>query len=238
MRSSLPAFGLALVVFVTSGVARAQLGLPLDAIFRDYARPDPARPGVRVIDLDRGDVPVYAREPILNAASTSAAEATSLVSNRTGLSSDPQHGTQISFATRDGKAYLWYPGNQVVLQGEWRTDTRRVEIKLQGQLVKVRNESSVCYRYGANTFNPATRQAGAWNCLPVLPGRSFFRESRTGDVFGLSKNSSPPFVLSREAATIAALLTRISGRKKTGELSPMFMKLTAWTPKTGKRSND
>ena len=50
----------------------------------------------------------------------------------------------------DGKAYLWYPGNQRIVVGEWKT-----QADPRGQ-----SYTQLCYRYGPNTYNPVTRSRG------------------------------------------------------------------------------
>ena len=188
--------------------AQAQvLGMSLDSLYAGYARPDATRPGVYVIDLDRGDIPVYARERILGIKSVPAAEARSALASQTGLSYDPQHGTQVSYATKNGSTYLWYPGNQVVVAGNWRVQSRQIEIKVDGRVVRQRDDSSVCYQYGPGSYNPVTRRSGAEVCIPFVSRAQFFRETQAGDVFALT-SGSPPFVLGREPTTLAELLAR------------------------------
>lgn len=110
-------------------------------------------------------------EPILHAA----------LAGTTSVSYTGAHGTQVSYYAPDGRIYLWYPGNTVVLKGEW----------------KALKPSKLCFKYGANTYNPyANQPGGQWVCRPLqllLFGQGA-SEDRKGDVFGLAKRATPPFV--------------------------------------------
>ncbi|MCA3595071.1 MAG: hypothetical protein IOC59_02480 [Methylobacterium sp.] len=104
----------------------------------------------------------------------------SAMSGVTSVSYSGQHGTQVSYYAPDGAIYLWYPGNAVVLKGEW----------------KALKPAKICYKYGERTYNPhAFQPGGQWACQPVQL-LSFGRaaEERKGDVFGLARRTAPPFV--------------------------------------------
>ena len=99
------------------------------------------------------------------------------------------HGTQVSYARSDGAVFLWYPGNSVVLQGEWET-----------------RSGSVCFRYGTNTYNPATRRpGGSWSCMLASQLDRATVELAYGDMFGLAKRVAVPFVLPGVKTTFAEL---------------------------------
>lgn len=101
--------------------------------------------------------------------------------NVTYLSYSEQHGVQIEYLAEDGGAHLWYPGNRRVVSGEWEV---------------VLNE--ICYRYGANTYNPATLQRGGrWNCrfVGAEAGRNIAEIA--GDPFALGNRRAVPYVLQR-----------------------------------------
>lgn len=101
--------------------------------------------------------------------------------NATYLSYSKQHGMQIVYLAEDGGAYLWYPGNIHVVNGEW-------EVVLD----------EICYRYGANTYNPVTRQRGGrWNCRFVGLDASLNIAEVAGDPFSLSSREVVPYVLQR-----------------------------------------
>lgn len=104
----------------------------------------------------------------------------SAMSGVTSVSYSGPHGTQVSYYAPDGKSYLWYPGNAVVLKGEW----------------KAVKPAKMCYKDGENAYNPyAFQPGGQWICQPLILlviGQP--TEERKGDVFGLARRSAPPFV--------------------------------------------
>ena len=88
---------------------------------------------------------------LLLAALATPASAAPKLSNRTMMTYDPGHGTQVEYFDGSGRNYLWYPGNTGVVPGRW---------KLEG--------GNLCFRYGANTYNPQTNQSGGnWECQPT-----------------------------------------------------------------------
>lgn len=98
-----------------------------------------------------------------------------------------QHGTQIEYLDPDGGAHLWYPGNRIVLHGEWKIDS-------------VGTGSGICYRYGANTYNPATGQSGgSWQCSNAHNSEFFVVDRVTGDPFQLRSADAVPSILEKEA---------------------------------------
>jgi hypothetical protein len=146
------------------------------------------------------DYEAYARDPAAMTRSLVAA----YIADRTRMVYGPGHGTQISYSKPDGTTYLWYPGNQIVLRGEWMT--KEVTGPLRGREQTV---VSLCYKYGANTYNPVTGATGGdWTCLPAGIWLKDVVETRSGDVFGLSRSATPPFVLPREKTTLQALQQR------------------------------
>lgn len=130
--------------------------------------------------------------------SLSSDEIRQYYSDRTIMHFDPIHGTQVEYLDPDGTSYLWYPGNKVALRGYWSVEHAFSEKKL-------------CYRYGANTYNPATRQSGgSKECEDLSVTVFFMTEIVPGDRFGL-KSSRIPFVLEKSQTTIRAL-TEKAGR--------------------------
>ncbi|WP_143145772.1 hypothetical protein [Devosia enhydra] len=135
---------------------------------------------------------------LLFGLSSFPALAQSSLVNKTQLFFGPGHGTQVEYLAKGGTSYLWYPGNRVILRGDWKTEGNRI-----------------CFRYGANTYNPVTGQRGAtWSCQLLSEHRRFMTESRTGDVLGLAGRDKPPFTLDSRQVTLAALITAVeTGRK-------------------------
>jgi len=96
-------------------------------------------------------------------------------SNKTVLFYDSSHGNQIEYYDPSGRAFLWYPGNRVIVPGEWRVD---------GQ--------DICFRYGMNTYNAVTgERGGTWSRSPLRQWTSDVVDSATGDAFGLATGEIP-----------------------------------------------
>jgi hypothetical protein len=114
----------------------------------------------------------------------------------TNMTRDSAHGTQVEYVATNGKTYLWYPGNKVILPGRW---------KQQG--------SNICFMYGANTYNPATGSRGAeWECAPSRLYWGGIVERMEGDPLGLQRRKEVPFKLDRARTTLEKLLARVSPR--------------------------
>ncbi|MEP0070591.1 hypothetical protein [Pyruvatibacter sp.] len=125
-------------------------------------------------------------------SSITPAQLTEKLNNTTTLSHMPGHGTQIEYLGADGSAHLWYPGNKSIVKGEWM-----VKAGPNPNFIR----SLVCFRYGANTYNPVTKKAGGkWNCTNPTRYLVFQIDDQKGDLFDLSKRDAVPLVLERDAA--------------------------------------
>jgi len=115
------------------------------------------------------------------------------------------HGTQIEYLSRDGKLYLWYPGNSIVLTGEWRTETRTRDYSpIFSRYLDV--VAYICFRYNTPSTNRLTGESGdTWSCRASFLYVRKVVDSASGDTFGLSRRSRPPFILERERTTLEAL---------------------------------
>lgn len=132
------------------------------------------------------------------------------MSDSTMLTYDEVHGSQAVFATRDGKVYLWYPGNAVVLEGRWKPEPFATEFMDKGRLVRRLEQSKICFSYPVSSFNPATRQrGGGWECMPFEAYRPGVKEWKDGDVLGLRGRKDAPFALPMERTTLDSLRSRI-----------------------------
>jgi hypothetical protein len=121
-------------------------------------------------------------------------QARSHLSNGTQMTFGPGHGTQVEFMQQDGAAFLFYPGNTRIVPGQWKLE------QLAGGSV------ALCFKYGANTYNPVTRQSGAgWDCEDIARYKAGVVDSAGGDVLGLARQTSVPFALPRERTTITRL---------------------------------
>lgn len=56
--------------------------------------------------------------------------AISEIENKTRRSFNGGHGTQISYGAPDGRYYLWYPGNDRILSGEWKMERKFIAYML------------------------------------------------------------------------------------------------------------
>ena len=127
----------------------------------------------------------------------SVSEARQLFADKTIMTFDSSHGTQVEYLHPGGTAFLWYPGNAVIVPSEWR-------------ITAAGTDAIICFRYGGNTYNPATQQAGGnWECRSASVQAARAVERTNGDPFGLARRRAVPYVLSRERATIAELKGRL-----------------------------
>lgn len=147
--------------------------------------------------------------------SVSMADASAKRQNSTRMSHDPSHGTQISYSAADGRTFLWYPGNALVLQGVWRACEERFGLTITGAETTTIPFGKLCFKYGPATFNPATGSRGEeWECAAASTLDAKLVEQRTGDIFGLAKRTAVPFVLARDKSTFAQLLARMPKNSK------------------------
>lgn len=125
--------------------------------------------------------------------STSAAFAQQLA-DHTHMSYSRDHGTQVAYLTANGRTFLWYPGNRVILSGRWK-----------------REGENVCFVYGENTYNPSTgTRGGNWECMPFNLYWRSVEQLMPGDILGLSRRTDAPFRLERGRTTLEKLLARVS----------------------------
>jgi hypothetical protein len=133
-------------------------------------------------------------------------EAREFLSCKTRMSFMQGHGTQVSFTAPDGKVFLWYPGNKVVLSGQWEVRSRAISSRSTLSIY-----AEICFRYGANTFNPVTGAAGnTWECMPADLLAGLTTDSSDGDLFNLHQRPVPAFVLSPEKTSLKQLEERSS----------------------------
>lgn len=116
-------------------------------------------------------------------------------SGKTIIFHERSHGTQIEYFSSKGQAFLWYPGSKVLVTGSW---------KVHGK--------SVCFRYGANTYNPVTKRSGGrWQCVPSAVHRFSAKSTCAGNPFNLS-SGAVPFQLSKEAYKSPKIVNTCNGR--------------------------
>ena len=107
----------------------------------------------------------------------------------------PGPGTQVELLAEDGWSYLWYPGNRVIVRGQWT-------------LHHWYREYAICFRYGAAVLKPKTKDPwDSFDCTLLTEYAPTVAETRQGDPFDLASGRLP-FVLVRDQTTIDALLQR------------------------------
>lgn len=143
------------------------------------------------------------------------AQARAALSDKTHLSLSSAHGPQIEYSSADGRVYLWYPGNKVILPGTWEVKSAKYTKRTtRGDKVTefVGSLAMNCYRYGRNTYNPVTRSLGSRpECEVAGKANAANVEVADGDIFGLSQRSEAPFVLTRDIESFAQVRARIPG---------------------------
>jgi hypothetical protein len=121
----------------------------------------------------------------------------------TNMTFDSGHGTQVEYLAPNGGAHLWYPGNSVVLHGQW---------KKQG--------ANLCFKYGPNTYNPVTHVYGdKWECEPNGVYTSRLVEQAKGDPLHLGSRSAVPYPLPRNRVTLEQLASQVGLGVELGEVS-------------------
>lgn len=121
----------------------------------------------------------------------------------TNMTFDSGHGTQVEYLAANGGAHLWYPGNSVILHGQW---------KKQG--------ASYCFKYGPNTYNPVTHVYGdKWECEPNSVYTSGLVEQARGDPLHLARRSAAPFPLPHNRVTLEQLASKVGLGVELGEVS-------------------
>jgi hypothetical protein len=138
---------------------------------------------------------------------------TDFLTNSTRTSWSEGYGLQVSYASPDGSAYLWFPGNMVVLKGQWKVERATqltggfVFVRIGENLVKHDVDAAqICFMYGANTVDAVSqRPGGRWQCQGWNYFKSVAREHKKGDIFGLATRSTAPFILSKEEDKIINL---------------------------------
>lgn len=125
------------------------------------------------------------------------------LADKTIRSYDRGHGNQVEFIARDGTVWLWYPGNAIVLPGEWKT-----------QPLSASGGTSLCFRYGTNTRNPVTGVVGAvWQCSDGADWLRDTPEIVDGDPLKLRRTR--PFELTAHPETS---LARLADRADLGPI--------------------
>lgn len=95
------------------------------------------------------------------------------------------HGTQIEYLAADGRSYLWYPGNHVIVPGYWKTKKDWA------------GNTQICGLYGGDTYNPVTGERGGnWECYFAYDYLIEHEELVQGDPLRLKQQV--PFVMPKK----------------------------------------
>lgn len=130
---------------------------------------------------------------VLVLAATAAAFAAPRYANVTIMTWDPGHGTQVEYYDSAGQNFLWYPGNNGVVRGQWKIENVGGKVDM------------LCFSYQGNGHTPVTGHRGSgWECMPLVLHERGIVDRKKGDVFGLA-GGSVPFILTRTRTTIAGL---------------------------------
>ncbi len=97
------------------------------------------------------------------------------------------HGVQVEYYSKNGRSYLWYPGNPRSLQGKWKK-------KMDGKLI--------CFSYPSYSYNPVTKERGGdWKCRLTRDFERNVTQACGGDVFRLASGKIP-FVLKKSRSQL------------------------------------
>jgi hypothetical protein len=142
------------------------------------------------------------------------------VSNRTMMMRDSHHGDQFEFLSNNGHTWLWYPGNETLVRGDWKADG-----------------SNICFRYGANAYNPVTKQQGGkWECTPFSNWKPRALAAYRGDIFDLSQREAVPCVLDKYSyyQSMIAKYERMSARGSLRRCFDLMREFAKEISKSGK----
>lgn len=126
-------------------------------------------------------------------------------SNLTSKSYNGFHGTQIEYTSSNGRAYLIYPGNTHIVSGRWKA-------RLTGN--KSHDYVELCFKYGANTYNPSTGKLGGnWGCKSAAGPLRRNKEMYRGDILGLSGMLKLPAILPKRKNLYVTKVMKLFGIK-------------------------
>ena len=125
------------------------------------------------------------KERIAAAPVYDASEISDLYADKTRISYGPRHGNQVEYTSADGKAILWYPGQDQVVVGEW----------------KVPEGKYVCFYYPDIAVDRIVGGlSDRWACH-VIEDAISDSQTRDGDVFDLNQSYWVPYGLNRHPRT-------------------------------------
>ncbi|WCL51008.1 hypothetical protein [Leptospira sp. GIMC2001] len=95
---------------------------------------------------------------------------------------EEHHGNQIEYNSLDGKTYLWYPNNKLLVIGHF----------------KIKENKIICFNYNGKVKNQLTGEiGGVWNCQEIVPYYNRIRERKKSNVFKFNDDKKVPYILNR-----------------------------------------
>lgn len=140
---------------------------------------------------------------VLLALIVSPAGAAPQIGGYTNMSHDAGHGTQVEYLSPGGGAWLWYPGNSVIVPGKWK-----------------RSGANICFAYTSGSYNPVTgHKGGGWECMEYRLWWWAIDERVEGDPLKLEGATRVPFKLRKERVRFDKLIARVTGKKPPVEVT-------------------
>ena len=113
-------------------------------------------------------------------AELAASSVQSFFGDRTMITYDVFHGTQVEYRRPDGRIFFWYPGNGLTIQANWKVGKVAV------------NSQEICYQYPSNSYNPFLGpKGGNWECQPAWAHTSGMKQVVKSDPFNLGSTRVP-----------------------------------------------
>ncbi|WP_155838207.1 hypothetical protein [Hyphomonas beringensis] len=108
----------------------------------------------------------------------------------TYMSFSPDHGFQVTYYESESRSWLWYGGNDIALPAEWKLEKKDVDETGAHQLAG--DQTLICWKYGANTYNSSTvTTGGKFQCTALVNALQVTVSSLDGDPFNLSSGAVP-----------------------------------------------
>ena len=99
------------------------------------------------------------------------------------------HGIQVEYFSPDGEVFLWYPGNDAAVYGQYRVYGNAPEGQLPDSPYRV---DGLKFKYQSNSYNPVTNQGGGqWERRDREFSAKDVISYAKGDIFDLSSGTVP-----------------------------------------------
>ncbi len=121
------------------------------------------------------------KERIATAPVYPASQIADLYADKTRLSYGPRHGNQVEYTSADGKAHLWYPGQDQVVVGKWNVPEGKYVCFHYPDIAVDRISGGLADRFACHVIEDAIKDSHAVD----------------GDVFDLTESYWVPYGLNR-----------------------------------------